>query len=418
MIDRIEIKYRIKYILGGTSLGRHYFIFLLVHTLFLVFTRIPSVFINTLLMNQTGDVNATLFYNGAIFAACALTMLFSAQIMHWTECRITAAIGIIGYNLLYLCYVLFQSYIGEVYLLFGLFNGMADGFYYISYGRMVLAYTEIENRDSGMGIINTFSAVVNLSVPFLAGGIISVIGGTKGYVTVFVLAFTVAFCTLLAVFHLPKEKKKESKVSVHYLRFIKLLKRKPHILWSLLAETVKGIREGTFLFILNIILYQLIRKEILVGFNSFLTGLASICCFWFMSHFIRPGNRRKYMIKAVMILLTANFLCIYAVTPVVIMLFSVINSFFAGMLEVSCYTTFFDVTESIEEMQEYTPELLAFHEVFVVSGRCIGLLFFAVINTLSGATVKSQVFSLFVLTFIQFFTVYCCKKASEVEHVY
>ncbi|MEE0810928.1 MFS transporter [Blautia sp.] len=413
MIDRRKIKYRIKYILGGTNLSHHYFIFLLVHTLFLIFTRIPSVFINTLLMNQTGDVNATLFYNGAIFAACALTMLFSAQIMHWTECRVTAAIGIIGYNLLYLCYILFQGYIGELYWLFGLFNGIADGFYYISYGRMILAYTEIENRDSGMGIISIFSAVVNLSVPLLSGSIISVIGGTMGYVAIFVLAFAVAFSTLLAVFHLPEEKKKEKKVSVRYLQFIKLFKRKPQIFWGLLAETIKGIREGTFLFILNIILYQLIQEEFFVGFNSFLTGAASICCFWFMSHFIRPGNRRKYMIKAVIVLLAANFLCMYAVNPVVIMLFAVVNSFFAGMLEISCYTTFFDVSDSAEETQEYAPELLAFHEVFVVSGRCVGLLIFGIINTISGATVQAQIFSLFIITFIQFATVYCCRKASR-----
>ena len=50
-------------------LSHNYYLFLLVHTLFLVFTRIPAIFINTLLMNQTGDVNSTLFYNGAIFAA-------------------------------------------------------------------------------------------------------------------------------------------------------------------------------------------------------------------------------------------------------------------------------------------------------------------------------------------------------------
>lgn len=120
------------------------------------------------------------------------------------------------------------------------------------------------------------------------------------------------------------------------------------------------------------------------------------------------------MIKAVIILLAANFLCMYAVKPVVIMLFAVVNSFFAGMLEISCYTTFFDVSDSAEETQEYTPELLAFHEVFVVSGRCVGLLIFGIINTISGATVQAQVFSLFIITFIQFATVYCCRRASRI----
>ena len=124
--------------LGGTALGHHYYQFLLVHNLFLVFTRIPGIFINTLLMNQTGSINSTLFYNGAIFAACAAMMLLSAHIMHRTQSKVTAVIGILGYNLLYLCYILFQDRMGQYYMVFGLANGMADGFYYISYGRMIL----------------------------------------------------------------------------------------------------------------------------------------------------------------------------------------------------------------------------------------------------------------------------------------
>lgn len=203
------IKWKVKCILGGTMLSHNYYLFLLVHTLFLVFTRIPAIFINTLLMNQTGDVNSTLFYNGAIFAACALTMSVSAQIMHKTGCRVTATVGIIGYNILYLCYILFQPYVGTCYMLFGLFNGMADGFYYISYGHMILDYTDVTNRDSGMGIISTLSAGVNLTVPFLAGSILSAIGGVKGYVAIFVLAFAIAFLAMAAVFKLPGEVKRK-----------------------------------------------------------------------------------------------------------------------------------------------------------------------------------------------------------------
>lgn len=413
MERKIDWKYRVKYFLGGTQLSHNYYLFLLVHTLFWIYTRIPSTFINTLLMSQTGDVNSTLVYNGAIYGACAVMMLFSAQIMHWTEARVTAALGILGYNLLYLCYILFQEQIGEYYMLFGLFNGMADGFYYISYGRMVLAYTEVENRDSGMGIISTLTAAVNLGVPFLSGSIITAIGGSRGYEAIFVLAFLVAFCTLLAVRRLPREGKKEKKEYVRYLGFLRLMRRYPQLFFGLLGETFKGIREGTFLFILNIILYQLVKSEFLIGFNSFLTGVASILCFWFMSHFIRPGNRRRYMCFAIILLLGVTGLCFKLLSPLMVIFFTVSNAFLAGLIEISCYTTFFDVSQSVKEAQSYTPELLAFHEVFVVLGRCAGLLAFGLVNTYSGATVETQIFSLFILTLIQFITVWCCKTASR-----
>ena len=115
----------------------------------------------------------------------------------------TATVGIIGYDILYLCYILFQPYVGYLLYAFWLFNGMADGFYYISYGHMILDYTDVTNRDSGMGIISTLSAGVNLTVPFLAGSILSAIGGVKGYVGDFCTGFAIAFLAMAAVFKLP-----------------------------------------------------------------------------------------------------------------------------------------------------------------------------------------------------------------------
>lgn len=404
------IKWKVKCVLGGTKLSHSYYLFLLVHTLFLVFTRIPAIFINTLLMNQTGDVNSTLFYNGAIFAACALTMTGSAQIMHKTGGRVTAAAGIIGYNILYLCYILFQPYVGTYYMLFGIFNGIADGFYYISYGNMILSYTDLSNRDSGLGIISTLSAGVNLTVPFLAGSILSAIGGVKGYAAIFILAFGLALLTIAAVFRLPKERKGKER-NVRYGAFLRLIGKNRQILYGLLGETLKGIREGTFMFILNMILYQLVKSEFLIGCNSLLTGMVSILSFWFMSHTFRPDNRRKFMLLAVVGLSAFTVICYWFINPFMVILFAAVNAFLAGMIEISCYTTFFDVSQSVKEIGEFRPELLAFHEVFVVAGRCIGLGAFALINTLSGATLKAQIFSLLLLTLVQFWTVFLCRKA-------
>lgn len=410
-MNKENIIYRIKYILGGTQLSHNFYLFFLVHTLFSIFTRIPYVFVNTLLMNQTGDVNSTLFYNGVIFMTCGFTMFISAQIMHWTECRITSTIGIIFYNILYLCYILFQKQIGDYYMLFGMINGMADGFYFIGFGRMILLYTEPNNRDSGMGIMNTMNSTANLIIPFLSGSIITIVGGIKGYITIFVIAFVIAFFTLLSVFRLPAEKRREKKEYVKYWKLVGFVKKYPQAFWGIFSESLKGIREGALLFILNVILYQLVKSEFLIGLNSLLVGIASILCFWFMGRFIRPGNRKKYMTAAVIVLLAAVSVCMKFLNPVLVISFAVTNAFFTGWLDVSCYITFFDITQSIKEAEAYTPELLAVHEFFLQVGRCIGLFVFGVINTLSGATVQAQLFSIFILTLVQFITVLCCTKA-------
>ena len=60
----------------------------------------------------------------------------------------------------------------------------------------------------------------------------------------------------------------------------------------------------------------------------------------------------------------------------------------------------------MKDVYKRQPELLAFHEIFVVTGRCIGLGAFAFINTVSGATLKAQIFSLLLLTLVPFGTVF------------
>ena len=79
---------------------------------------------------------------------------------------------------------------------------------------------------------------------------------------IFILAFAVAFLAMAAVFKLPGAPEKEKK-NVRYGAFLRLMGENRQIFYGLLGETLKGIREGTFMFILNIILYQLIKLSLI-----------------------------------------------------------------------------------------------------------------------------------------------------------
>ena len=107
------------------------------------------------------------------------------------------------------------------------------------------------------------------------------------------------------------------------------------------------------MFILNIILYQLIKSEFLIGCNSLLTGLVSIVSFWFMSHTFRPDNRRRFMLLAVIGLTGITIVCYWFLNPAMVILFAVVNAFLAGMVEISCYTTFFDVSQSVKSIEDF-----------------------------------------------------------------
>ena len=129
---------------------------------------------------------------------------------------------------------------------------------------------------------------------------------------------------------------------------------------------------------------------------------------WFkwVDRFVRPDVYKRQLL-AVIGLTGITIVCYWFLNPAMVILFAVVNAFLAGMVEISCYTTFFDVSQSVKSIEDFSPELLAFHEIFVVAGRCIGLGAFAFINTVSGATLKAQIFSLLLLTPCLLYTSRC-----------
>ena len=68
----------LKVLVNGETLGGGFYRFLSVHACFLVFYGLPHVFINTMLLGQTGDVKVVVMYNATFFLGSAAAMLLAA----------------------------------------------------------------------------------------------------------------------------------------------------------------------------------------------------------------------------------------------------------------------------------------------------------------------------------------------------
>lgn len=401
---------RAKTLVGGDRLGDDYYRFLLVHTCFLVFNRLPGVFINTMLLGQTNDLNVVVTYNGAFFLSSALAMVLAAWVLQRTNSGVTALMGIMGYNLLYLALLVLGSGAARWHIPLGILTGLADGCYWLSYGHLLSDATDLSNRDSGIAIVSIFSNVVNLVIPLFSGFLIGRVGGMNGYLTVFALAFAVSLITAAAALRLPK-RRMNGAVKVNYRYSCGVVWRSKKLLYGLLGQGVKGVREGAFTFILSIVLYQLVQNELLVGFNTFLSAMAAIASFVIASRLLRMANRVRFMGAAVAVLTGIAALCLFHLNPVMVILYTVVNSFFAGFLENSTYSTFLDVMQLVPEMDDHRPELLAINDTILEVGRCIGLGIILGMNAWLGGGIRAQVLSLLVLTLTQVGTVALCGKA-------
>lgn len=195
---------------------------------------------------------------------------------------------------------------------------------------------------------------------------------------------------------------------VDYLRTLRAIGRNRHLLYSLAAQGCKGVREGAFTFILSIVLYQMVKNELLVGFNTFLSAAAAIASYVIASRILSLANWVRYMGIAVAVLTGIAALCILHLSPIMVILYTVINSFFAGFLENSTYSTFLDMMQLVPEVDDHRPELLAVNDTVLELGRCVGLSIIIVMNVYVGEDVGVQVWSLLVLTLTQVGTVLLC----------
>lgn len=363
-----------------------------------------------MLLGQTGDVKVVVMYNATFFLGSAAAMLLAAGLLQRTDSGVTAVLGILGYNVLYLLLIVLGDNASRWHLWLGLLAGLADGCYWLSYGHLLSDSTDLSNRDSGLAIVNICANVVNLTIPLLAGFIIDAVGGTRGYMAVFGLSFAVSAVTCALALRLPKRRMAGAH-KVDYPRTLRAIGRNRHLLYSLAAQGCKGVREGAFTFILSIVLYQMVKNELLVGFNTFLSAAAAIASYVIASRILSLANRVRYMGIAVAVLTGIAALCILHLSPMTVILYTVVNSFFAGFLENSTYSTFLDMMQLVPEMDDHRPELLAVNDTVLELGRCVGLSIIIVMNVYVGEDVGVQVWSLLVLTLTQVGTVLLCRGA-------
>ena len=408
------VLHRLQLAVGGESLGRGYYTFLLVHTSFLVFTRLPGVFINTLLLGESNDLGVVMMYNMAFFVSGAVCMLIAARVMHKTSAGFVAITGIMIYNLLYLALVIILlsgHAASDYHIALGVVMGAADGFYWLAYGNLLADNTGFQNRDRGLAILCVFDSAVNLVVPLFAGWVISAVGSVGGYLAVFAMAFAISIGTSAPALRLPRDRRSAGG-STEYSAVLRVVRRRKPLRYSLLAQGCKGIREGVFTFIFSIVIYQLIKSEFLVGVNTFAAALVSILSFLVMGKTITQKNRVAVMTLAAAVLVAAAAADMIWINVGMIFLFTVLNAFFSGFIVNSCYTNFLDMLQKYPELDARQPEMIALNECYLVAGRIVGIAILVVMTRLFGDSLTMQMTGLLVLSLTQFATAALC-RASE-----
>jgi YQGE family putative transporter len=286
-------------------------------------------------------------------------------------------------------------------------NGAAGGFYWLGYMLATKHSTTNANRDSALGLIGTSTAVVQMAAPFCSGLIIRLVKGTAGYLAVFFVSFVFAVVTFFLAGRVSSHNY-EAGVPKPLKTALSLAAISPGVKFGLASEFGRGLYDGAFYIILNLLIYQLVKDEFMVGLNSFIAGSAGILFNLLAARILRPSNRAaSTAVAASFLAMSIAVLGVWTSTGMLIGV-SIVNAAVLTFTSIPNNSMYVYVVEGLGDGGEHSPELFAFREIWLNLGRIAGVCLLLFIPQSMGWCIAG----LFVLSISQYYTAFANKRAS------
>jgi len=407
-----RLRSRAEALLGLDRLTGTFRTFALLHFGFLIFNNLQTVFINTLFFRLTGGADTTLQYNLITYIfnpiGTTLSMYYASKKGSTKAMRL----GFFTFIFLYAFFLVVMDAAVWFMPVIAFLVSWAGGYYWMGYCIKVPLYTTDENRDVSLSVIGMGTGIVNLVMPTVTGSIISACeglmdGGLLGYYIMFALSIAVALVTVYYLKKLPADVIEKSDVSLK--RGFRKTFHTPLMLSAVWAEALKGIREGTLAFYLNILLFELIQSEALIGANTLLTGLFSILSYWVLGKRLKPSNRIRYMLGGVTTMLVCTLILFADMSVATILLFSVINAFFNNFLLSPGNGIYYSVVQKTCRTETESAEFSTVKSFFLDYGRVVGVL----LVMLMPKTTYGSVWGILLLTVLQYGAIYVSSRAAK-----
>jgi len=384
--------------------------FLCMYTCFLIFNQIQIVFLNTFILRALSDSGAVLRYNLTLALVQPFAMICAVIVCRRISLKCAELIGFGLFITTFAILAILGERAAPLYILIGVLIATASGFYYTPHSLQLLSTTTDSNRDRAMGYIGISTGVAALATPLLSGKLIQLLGGFTGYRALFGVAFVLVALAAFFCIRIPKmQDYDETDHTVHLLHVARTMFRsRPHRDVAL-ASVVFGIRYGTMMFFINLLIYSIIQDEALVGLNSTLGGLAAILCSFLYTAFVRRDRRSKTIFLAVTVLSVATLALFFRLDPVTLIIYNIVVNLASYAVITPPESAYMNVIQNHEATKGMMTEVHTVKEFFLSTGRIIGL----GLTMLLPATNTGSVIVMLVLNLAQYPLIWCVSDSER-----
>ncbi|WHX99327.1 MFS transporter [Neobacillus sp. DY30] len=359
--------------LGDVQLTKDLSLLLIIGGLYSLSVALSNTFVNIYLWKQTGEFSDLALYNLSIVILQPLTFILAGRWAKKIDRVKVLRIGVTFLALFYLMVLITGKNAATYLLLLGSLLGVGYGFYWLAYNVLTFEITEPDTRDFFNGFLGILSSTGGMIGPIAAGIIITRFEKFTGYTIVFGISLALFALAVILSFSL---KPRPANGKYDFRRILE--ERKKNENWRLItnANFFQGLREGTFIFIISVLVYISTGSELALGTFGLINSGISFIAYYAASRLIKKNKRKKAILIGGIILYIAVLIIVWDVNYVKLLIYAAMIAVAYPILLVPYMSTTYDVIGSAWKAAEMRIEYIVVREIYINLGRIVSILSF------------------------------------------
>lgn len=356
-----------------SSLDRQCILLLAVNSLFVLAGALSGTFLNVYLWKARQDFMMIGWFAFSQQIAIGLTFWIAGKWVKERDKMIILRLGIIISGLFYMLVLASGSRMVHYIWPLGIVSGIGAGIFWLTFNVVYFEVTDKTNRDLFNGWVGIMGSMIGICGPWLSGWLISALPGERGYRLIFTISLIIYGVGVLLSFRL---KKRERGGVYRWFEPVRRLRAGSPWRQAVPASIAYGLREGVFLFLINLLVYISTSSEWKVGQYMLVTSLVSLFSYWAAGKWLAIRHRNIEMLIGALMISMAVLPLLWKVSYATLIIFGVGTSLFMPLYIIPMISSVFDLMGRDAGDAEDRVELIALREISMMIGRLAGIIVF------------------------------------------
>lgn len=347
---------------------------LIVHNLFILCTALASTFVNVFIWKLTQSAHVIGIYTILQHSMTLLFFVASGYISRRKGIQSTLILGILFHILFYVSILTLRSQSADFIYPLGALLGTGLGFYWFSANSLIYYYTDAANRGFYLGLSASLAATMATIAPIISGYIIIQFPDFSGYYFIFGISFIIFAIAMTLSLTLEMVQIEGN------FNLIKVLGGSRA--WNNIMAGMYfiGFREGTLLFLTNIILYKIVTNELGIGqFTTFTTSVGILSSF-IVGKVLLKRNRRQFLLIGTLGVFFSSVILVSTMSFVGLVINGVLLSIFTNMWSIPHGVVTYETAGILSAEDNNMTDYVVAKEIPLNLGRISGILIYLLVS--------------------------------------